>query len=258
MYARRDRHGPDGHPASWSTPSSPRTPVDPVARRCRAPGRRRTIENALLDIKGKALGVPSLPAVRRQAARAHPGLLVALRLPTACAIRRSSARQPGPGPTRISPQGRRGGQGARLHRLQDQHRDRDRRHGHGLPAGLRGQPRLPRAGNWDAFIARSAARARSRPSRQGVEADVGIMLDTNFHFRTRGFTPHRRRGGAGQAHLARTGRARSEVDRAAAPRRALPDRLGRRRCWSAATSGPTSRPTPLLRGPAPSTPPSST
>jgi galactonate dehydratase len=40
--------------------------------------------------------------------------------------------------------------------------------------------------NWDAFIARSAART-VEAFRQGVGADVGIMLDTNFHFRTEGF-----------------------------------------------------------------------
>ena len=37
------------------------------------------ILNACLDIKGKALGVPCLRAVRRRGARAHAGLLVALR-----------------------------------------------------------------------------------------------------------------------------------------------------------------------------------
>ena len=40
--------------------------------------------------------------------------------------------------------------------------------------------------NWDTFIARSAART-VEAFRQGVGADVGIMLDTNFHFRTEGF-----------------------------------------------------------------------
>ena len=40
--------------------------------------------------------------------------------------------------------------------------------------------------NWDAFIARSAART-VEAFRQGVGPDVGIMLDTNFHFRTEGF-----------------------------------------------------------------------
>ncbi len=38
------------------------------------------IENALLDIKGKALGRAGVRAVRRAGARAHPGVLVALRL----------------------------------------------------------------------------------------------------------------------------------------------------------------------------------
>ncbi len=40
--------------------------------------------------------------------------------------------------------------------------------------------------NWDAFIARSAART-VEAFRQGVGPDVGIMLDTNFHFRAEGF-----------------------------------------------------------------------
>jgi galactonate dehydratase len=40
--------------------------------------------------------------------------------------------------------------------------------------------------NWDAFIARSAART-VEAFREGVGPDVGIMLDTNFHFRTEGF-----------------------------------------------------------------------
>jgi galactonate dehydratase len=40
--------------------------------------------------------------------------------------------------------------------------------------------------NWDAFIARSAART-VEAFRAGVGPDVGIMLDLNFHFRTEGF-----------------------------------------------------------------------
>jgi L-alanine-DL-glutamate epimerase-like enolase superfamily enzyme len=40
--------------------------------------------------------------------------------------------------------------------------------------------------NWDDFIARSAART-VEAFRAGCGADVGIMLDTNFHFRTEGF-----------------------------------------------------------------------
>ena len=40
--------------------------------------------------------------------------------------------------------------------------------------------------NWDAFIARSAAKT-VEAFRQGVGPDVGVMLDTNFHFRTEGF-----------------------------------------------------------------------
>ncbi|MCC8430823.1 mandelate racemase/muconate lactonizing enzyme family protein [Reyranella aquatilis] len=40
--------------------------------------------------------------------------------------------------------------------------------------------------NWDAFIARSAAKT-VEAFRAGVGPDVGIMLDTNFHFRTEGF-----------------------------------------------------------------------
>jgi galactonate dehydratase len=40
--------------------------------------------------------------------------------------------------------------------------------------------------NWDEFIARSAART-VEAFRKGCGPDVGIMLDTNFHFRTEGF-----------------------------------------------------------------------
>jgi len=40
--------------------------------------------------------------------------------------------------------------------------------------------------NWDAFIARSAANT-VEAFRKGCGPDVGIMLDTNFHFRTEGF-----------------------------------------------------------------------
>jgi L-alanine-DL-glutamate epimerase-like enolase superfamily enzyme len=40
--------------------------------------------------------------------------------------------------------------------------------------------------NWDAYIARSAART-VEAFRKGVGPDVGVMLDTNFHFRTEGF-----------------------------------------------------------------------
>ena len=40
--------------------------------------------------------------------------------------------------------------------------------------------------NWDAFIARSAAKT-VEAFRAGAGPDVGIMLDTNFHVRTEGF-----------------------------------------------------------------------
>jgi L-alanine-DL-glutamate epimerase-like enolase superfamily enzyme len=40
--------------------------------------------------------------------------------------------------------------------------------------------------NWDAFIARSAAKT-VEAFRKGCGPDVGVMLDTNFHFRTEGF-----------------------------------------------------------------------
>ena len=40
--------------------------------------------------------------------------------------------------------------------------------------------------NWDDYIARSAART-VEAFRKGCGPDVGIMLDTNFHFRTEGF-----------------------------------------------------------------------
>ena len=40
--------------------------------------------------------------------------------------------------------------------------------------------------NWDAFIARSAAKT-VEAFRAGAGPDGGIMLDTNFHFRTEGF-----------------------------------------------------------------------
>ena len=40
--------------------------------------------------------------------------------------------------------------------------------------------------NWDAFIARGAAKT-VEAFRKGCGPDVGVMLDTNFHFRTEGF-----------------------------------------------------------------------
>src|SRR5258708_132504 len=40
--------------------------------------------------------------------------------------------------------------------------------------------------NWDAFIARSAAKT-VEAFRKGCGPDVGVILDTNFHFRTEGF-----------------------------------------------------------------------
>ena len=40
--------------------------------------------------------------------------------------------------------------------------------------------------NWDDYIARSAAKT-VEAFRKGCGPDVGIMLDTNFHFRTEGF-----------------------------------------------------------------------
>ena len=97
--------------------------------------------------------------------------------------------------------------------------------------------------NWDEFIARSAAKT-VEAFRKGCGPDVGIMLDTNFHFRTEGFRRIAEAVGPDPAHLARARCARSEVDRPDPPRFAGARSPRARRCSSAATSGPISRPMP--------------
>ena len=141
------------------------------------------IENALLDIKGKALGVPVHRTVRRQAARPHSGLLVALRLLPAAHSR--DLRRAGGAHLRRHDEARRRSEGQGLHGAQDQHRARGRRQADRLSPRVRGRQGLPGA-QLDAFIAGSAAKT-VEAFRAGCGPDVGIMLDTNFHFRTEGF-----------------------------------------------------------------------
>ena len=179
--ADRDRHGPDGA-SSWSTPCSP--PGRPSRAAASSARRSRAIENALLDIKGKALGVPVYQLF---------GGKLRDRIPvywSHCGSYRM--RNPeilGVPPVRTYDdltKARRRGEGQGLHGAQDQHRARDRRQADRLPAGLRGR----HAASPSATGTPSSPAARPRPSRPsatGGGPDVGIMLDTNFHFRTEGF-----------------------------------------------------------------------
>ena len=83
-------------------------------------------------------------------------------------------------------QARRGGEGARLHGAEDQHRrSRSTASCSAYRPGFVVGNGFPER-NWDAFIARSAAKT-VEAFRAGCGPDVGIMLDLNFHFRTEGF-----------------------------------------------------------------------
>ena len=141
------------------------------------------IENALLGHQGQGAGRSGLSTVRRQAARPHSGLLVALRLLPAAQSR--DLRRAGGADLRRHDEARRRSEGEGLHGAQDQHRARGRRQADRLPAGFVVGKGFPER-NWDAFIARSAAKT-VEAFRAGCGPDVGIMLDTNFHFRTEGF-----------------------------------------------------------------------
>ena len=96
--------------------------------------------------------------------------------------------------------------------------------------------------NWDDFIARSAAKT-VEAFRKGCGPDVGIMLDTNFHFRTEGF--RRIAEAVGPTKLTWLELDAHDPKSIALIRRDSPCRSPRaRRCSSAATSGRISRPTP--------------
>ena len=103
--------------------------------------------------------------------------------------------------------------------------------------------------NWDAFIARSAAKT-VEAFRKGVGPDVGIMLDTNFHFRTEGF--RRIADAVGPYDLTWLELDVHDPSRSRCCAATHPARSPRARpCSNAATSSRISRPMP-------STPPSST
>ena len=142
------------------------------------------IENALLDIKGKALGVPVYQLFggklrdRIPVYWSHCG---SYRMRNADAGRRAGGAH-----LRRHDEGRRRGEGQGLHaRSRPTSRSRSTAADHAYRPGFvvgRGFPER----NWDAFIARSAAKT-VEAFRKGCGPDVGIMLDTNFHFRTEGF-----------------------------------------------------------------------
>ena len=169
------------------------------------------IENALLDIKAKALGRPGLRAVRRTDTASDPDVLVALR-------NDARARVRGDGDTpklatlrrrrRARPRGRR----ARLRRVQDERR-RSRRRPEGAHAGVQRRRRdAPRRG--DRRRARSAARGLPRGNRGRGTADRRPELQP----RARGLRPRRQGAGAVRPALARgrplrPGRARARPSR---------------------------------------------
>ena len=80
--------------------------------------------------------------------------------------------------------------------------------------------------NWDDFIARSAAKT-VEAFRKGCGPGRRHHARHQLPFPDRGLPAHRRGGGPDRAHLARARCARSEVDRPDPPRFAVPDRLGR-------------------------------
>ena len=193
------------------------------------------IENALLDIKGKALGVPVYDLFggklreRIPVYWSHCGCY-RMRNPELVGMPRGAR------PTTISRVGEEvKGRGFTALKTNIVHRDRRQeltayRPGFGVGKGFPER-------NWDAYIARSAATTRSRPSARACGPDVGIMLDLNFNYRTEGFLRIADAVGPARLTWLEIDTHDPEVDRADAPRRALPDRLVRDAAASAATSG---------------------
>jgi galactonate dehydratase len=141
------------------------------------------IENALLDIKGKALGVPVYQLFggklrdRIPVYWSHCGSY-RMRNPDLCgtpAVRSYDDFM------RTGEEVRKKGFTACKTNIAMEVDGRLRAYRPGFVVG-KGFPER----NWDAFIARSAAKT-VEAFRAGVGPDVGIMLDTNFHFRTEGF-----------------------------------------------------------------------
>ena len=149
------------------------------------------IENALLDIKGKALGVPVYELF---------GGPVRERIPvywSHCGTYRVRNRElVGVKPLRTYDdvgEARRGGEGARLQGAEDQH---PAVRGDGkldsLRPGLRPLAGLSRAQSATASIAAGGAR-QLQAFRDGAGPEMGLHLDVNFHFKTEGFLAGRAR-----------------------------------------------------------------
>ncbi|HQZ14014.1 MAG: mandelate racemase/muconate lactonizing enzyme family protein [Reyranella sp.] len=141
------------------------------------------IENALLDIKGKALGVPVYQLFggklrdRIPVYWSHCGSY-RMRNPDLCG---TPAVRSYDDMARTGEEVRKKGFTACKTNIAMEVDGRLRAYRPGFVVG-KGFPER----NWDAFIARSAAKT-VEAFRAGAGPDVGIMLDTNFHFRTEGF-----------------------------------------------------------------------
>lgn len=141
------------------------------------------IENALLDIKGKALGVPVYQLFggklrdRIPVYWSHCGSY-RMRNPDLCGTPAVSSYDD---MARTGEEVRRKGFTACKTNIAMEVDGKLRAYRPGFVVG-KGFPER----NWDAFIARSAAKT-VEAFRAGAGPDVGIMLDTNFHFRTEGF-----------------------------------------------------------------------
>jgi galactonate dehydratase len=141
------------------------------------------IENALLDIKGKALGVPVYQLfggklrARIPVYWSHCGSY-RMRNPDLCG---TPAVRSYDDMARTGEEVRKKGFTACKTNIAMEVDGKLRAYRPGFVVG-KGFPER----NWDAFIARSAAKT-VEAFRAGAGPDVGIMLDTNFHFRTEGF-----------------------------------------------------------------------
>ena len=141
------------------------------------------IENALLDIKGKALGVPVYQLFggklrdRIPVYWSHCGSY-RMRNPDLCG---TPAVRSYDDMARTGEEVRKKGFTACKTNIAMEVDGKLRAYRPGFVVG-KGFPER----NWDAFIARSAAKT-VEAFRAGAGPDVGIMLDTNFHFRTEGF-----------------------------------------------------------------------
>jgi L-alanine-DL-glutamate epimerase-like enolase superfamily enzyme len=141
------------------------------------------IENALLDIKGKALGVPvyqlfgGMVRERIPVYWSHCGSY-RLRNPEIC---KTPPVRSYDDMTKLGAEVKANGFRALKTNIAIEIDGKLDAYRPGFVIG-RGFPER----NWDEFIARSAART-VEAFRKGCGPDVGIMLDTNFNFRTEGF-----------------------------------------------------------------------